>query len=82
MRYLDNNNIIISKEVREKMISSIKEYFYKERDEDLGDLSSSLILDFIIEELGPEFYNQGVLDAHKFMNEKIEDLFGIQIYKR
>jgi Uncharacterized conserved protein len=68
------NSIKINKETREDMISSIKRFFEKERDEELGDLAASLILDFIIEELASEFYNQGVYDSHKFMNLHCEDL--------
>ena len=64
------------------MISSIKYYFYNERSEDLGDLSAMMILDFIIDELAPEFYNQGIADAHIYMRDKLEDLFALQIYKR
>lgn len=71
------NPIKISKETRGDMISSIKNYFEKERDEELGDLAAGLILDFIIEELGSEFYNQGVYDSYQFMNIRCEDLLSI-----
>lgn len=71
------NSIKISKEIREDMISSIKNYYEKERDEELGDLAAGLILDFIIEELAPEFYNLGVYDSYKFMNIRCEDLLSI-----
>ncbi len=71
------NPIKISKEARAEMISSIKNYFAKERDEELGDLAAGLVLDFITEELAPEFYNQGVYDSYKFMNLRCEDLLTI-----
>ncbi len=77
-----SEKIVVSKENRKAMIDLIKKYFLKERDEDLGDLSAAMILDFIIKELAPEFYNQGVYDSHEYMNSKIEDLFALQIYKR
>ncbi len=77
-----NEKIAISKENRKAMIDLIKTFFLKERDEDLGDLSAMLNLDFFIKELAPEFYNQGVADSYTFLNDKIEDLFGLQIYKR
>lgn len=41
--------ITLTKEKREDMISSLKEYFYNEREEELGDLASSNILNFIID---------------------------------
>ena len=71
------DKIKIGKETREDMISSIKNYFEKERDEELGDLAAGLILDFIMEELAPEFYNQGVYDSYQFMNIRCEDLLTI-----
>ena len=70
--------IALTKEKRDYMISEIKTYFLNERDEDLGDLAAGLILDFFIEKIATEFYNQGVYDSYNYMNDKIEDLLGIQ----
>lgn len=67
---------------RNEMISSLQTYFEQEKDEQLGDLAASLLLDFIIKELGPIFYNAGIEASYQFMNEKIEDLFGIQVRER
>jgi uncharacterized protein (DUF2164 family) len=71
----------LTSEERKGMISSIKTYFKNEREEELGDLASSLLLDFIIEELAVEFYNRGVHDSYQYMNERIEDLLSIQKLK-
>ncbi|EKQ51554.1 MULTISPECIES: DUF2164 domain-containing protein [unclassified Clostridium] len=70
----------LSKEKREDMISAIKEFFYNEREEQLGDLASGKILDFIMDELALEFYNQGVYDSYKYMTNSIDDLLSIQKY--
>ena len=74
----NHHKITVSKEKRDDMVSAIKNYFSKERDEDLGDLAAGLILTFIIEELAPEFYNQGVYDSYKYMKDMMEDLLSIQ----
>jgi len=74
----NKNTIKLSKEKRELMINEIKAYFSKERDEDLGDLGAALILDFIEEKLATEFYNQGVFDAYQYMNDRMEDVLGLQ----
>lgn len=74
------NKYELSKETRQEMISSIQTYFFNERDEDLGDLSASLLLDFIIENLSSEFYNQGILDSYKQMSNSIDDLMSLQKY--
>lgn len=68
----------VSKEVRDRMVSEIKEYFLEEREIKLGDLAASLVLDFFIRTLAPEFYNQGVYDAHRYIMEKAEDLLSLQ----
>jgi len=77
---INKDKIKLTKEKREDMISSIKEYFYNEQGEELGDLASSKILNFIIDELALEFYNQGVNDSYKYMNKSIDDLLAIQKY--
>lgn len=74
----DKHKVHLSKEKREEMLSAIKNYFEKEREEELGDLASILLLDFIIEVLGAEFYNQGVMDSAKYMSERCEDLLSLQ----
>lgn len=45
--FLKNKNVIeIDKNKKNVMIESIKEYFYNERDEEIGDLAADMILDF------------------------------------
>lgn len=68
----------LSKDERDEMILEIKTYFFNEREEELGDLAASLILDFIIEKLGKKFYNIGVNDSYTYMSQIIDDLLGIQ----
>lgn len=75
-----HDKIKISTEKRKALISAIKTYFQQERDEELGDLSASLILDFFTEKLAPEFYNQGIYDSYIYMNDKLEDLLSLQKY--
>jgi uncharacterized protein (DUF2164 family) len=70
--------IKITKEQRGEMIEAIKHYFLKNREEEIGDLQAGLMLDFIVEELAPEFYNQGVLDSYTYMKDTTEDLLSIR----
>jgi uncharacterized protein (DUF2164 family) len=72
------NLISLTKERRDEMVSEIKNYFSKERDEEIGDLAAGLILDFFREKIAPEFYNQGVFDAHQYMKDSAEDLLSIR----
>ena len=74
----NENTIKVTKEQRDEMILAIKNYFSEEREEEIGDLRAGLMLDFILEELAPEFYNQGVSDAYTYMQDTIEDLLSIR----
>lgn len=72
------NEIKVPKEKRDEFIKLIKNYFEEERDEEIGELAASMILDFISKEIAPEYYNQGILDAYSFINDKAEDILGLQ----
>ncbi|WP_164667945.1 DUF2164 domain-containing protein [Virgibacillus doumboii] len=67
----------LPKEKKDEMVGSIQKYFLEERGEEIGDLAGILILEFIMEEVAPVFYNLGVEDSHAYFTEKLDDLFGI-----
>ncbi|MDT8718831.1 DUF2164 domain-containing protein [Clostridium sp. 19966] len=75
---MKKRTIELSKEKRQLMIGKIQDYFYTEREEEVGELAASFILDFIIEEIAPEFYNEGINAAYRYMNERVEDMLGMQ----
>jgi len=66
------------KEVKGKIISEIQKYFLNERDEEIGNLSAELLMDFMIQLVGPSIYNQAIKDAHALVSKKIEDLYGLE----
>ena len=67
-------DIELGKEQRERSISLIKRYFDEEREEEIGDLAAGLLLDFVIERIGVYIYNQGLADAKKWFEKKLEEL--------
>lgn len=73
------HKIEMTKDERKVAIGKIQEYFAEERDESIGDLQGALILDFIIEKIGPHIYNQAIGDMQKYMNEKVEDMYAYMI---
>lgn len=73
-----DQKIKISNEKRQDMIAAVRDFFLKERDEEIGDLAAGIVLDFIIEKLAPEFYNQGISDSYTYINDKIIDVLGLQ----
>ncbi|MDW7668940.1 MAG: DUF2164 domain-containing protein [Bacillota bacterium] len=73
----DAKNIELSDDRKKRIIEDIKEYFYKERGEEIGILAAELFYNFIIERIGAEIYNQGLIDAKKFLEEKADDIYGM-----
>lgn len=65
--------IKLSKATKQQLIKSIKRYF-EEIDEEIGDLKASLFLDFCLHEICPSIYNQAIIDARSFMEDKLSDL--------
>lgn len=72
----------LNEENKRDMKRKIVKYFSEERGEDLGELASELVLDFFVQELAPNIYNQGVEDSYVYMKDGIEDLFALQIVRR
>ena len=70
--------ITVTKQRRNGMVEEVKKYFLKERDEEIGDLAAGLVFDFILEKMGPEFYNQGVDDSYNYMKDAADDLLSIR----
>lgn len=73
-----NDPFSLSAEVKHDMTDQIQHYFLQEHDEEIGQLKATLILDFFLKTIAPVVYNQGIADAHQFLEEKLEDLFTIQ----
>ena len=69
-------SIELSKEQKQQIIESIKQYFEESMDEKIGDLKASLLLDFFMQEIGPSVYNRAITDAQAYMQEKVSDLDG------
>jgi uncharacterized protein (DUF2164 family) len=61
---------------REGLVSRLQGFFRHEFDEDLSAFRSEQVLDFFLDALGPQVYNQAVRDARGFMLRKLDDLDG------
>lgn len=59
---------------RKQAIAALRQYFAANLDEEIGELKAGLLLDFILSELGPSIYNQGLADAQGFFEERCQDL--------
>ncbi len=69
------NPIELPKHQRADAIASIRRYF-EENLEPIGDLPASLLLNFLLEEIGPAIHNQGVSDAQQRLQLQLSDLTG------
>ena len=68
--------IDLPKQTRAQAISSLQRYFDREMPEPLGELRAGLLLNFILEEIGPLIYNRAIADAQARMASRVADLSG------
>lgn len=61
---------------KQQALASIKRFFLEEMDQDLGDLRAGTVLEFFLKEIAPTVYNQAVLDAQRYMQDRALDLEG------
>jgi uncharacterized protein (DUF2164 family) len=68
--------IELSKEARTEAVASLKRYAEENFDAPIGDLPAGLLLDFMLEEIGPAIYNKAIEDAQARLQSRIVDLSG------
>ena len=69
----------LNKHHRTEAIASLKRYFEENLNginAPIGDLPASLLLNFILEEIGPAIYNQAITDAQTRLAQRVADLNG------
>jgi len=57
-----------------EILPSVQKFFREELDHDLSEMKARHLLNYIMQEIGPYAYNQGVKDAESFFRHKVEDL--------
>jgi uncharacterized protein (DUF2164 family) len=65
-----------SKQRRSAAIASLQRYFEENLPEPIGDLPAGLLLNFILEEIGPVIYNKAIGDAQARLLQHVTDLNG------
>ncbi|HEY1575609.1 MAG TPA: DUF2164 domain-containing protein [Terracidiphilus sp.] len=65
----------LNKLQRTAAISSLQRYF-EENHDPIGDLPAGLLLNFVLEEIGPVIYNQAISDAQTHLAQRVSDLNG------
>jgi uncharacterized protein (DUF2164 family) len=70
----DQPPLRITDDARKRAIASLQQYVRAELDQDIGDLKASLLLDYVLAEIGPSIYNAAIADAKTFFDERSSDL--------
>lgn len=66
----------LDEERREDVIRQMQGLFLEEFEEELTPFRAGQLLDFFLETVAPQLYNQAVQDARGFMQRKLDDLDG------
>lgn len=56
-------NLKLPKEQKMLLVARIQDYFYEEREEEIGELPAELLLDHMISLIGPVIYNHAIEEA-------------------
>ena len=71
------STIKLDKQQYDDAVEELKRCFAGEREESITDLQGRLMLDFILEKIGPAIYNQGITDMQRYMSEKLDDTYAL-----
>ena len=70
------HTIELPKHLRGDAIASLQRYFEENFSEAIGEMPAGLLLNYILEEIGPAIYNQAIADAQERMQLRVADLTG------
>ena len=73
-------NIEINAEQKAALVQKLQVYMEQELDVDLGQFDAEFLVDFIGDNIGGYFYNQGLYDAQLLISSKI-DLINESLYE-
>lgn len=66
--------IELPKDTRDTAARTLSKYLKDELDLEVNGFDAVFLLDFVIERLGPLFYNQGLYDAHAILAKKTDEI--------
>lgn len=70
--------IKLEREMIELMVEEVKQFFAEQRDEELSDFQARVFVEFILTKAGFYIYNQAIQDAHDYMVDRVEDMYGLE----
>ena len=75
-RVLHHMAVKLDDERRAVLVSRLQGFYLQEFDEGLSAFRAEQVLDFFLNALGPQVYNQAVQDARGFMLRVLDDIDG------
>ncbi|MFK7864734.1 MAG: DUF2164 domain-containing protein [Pseudohongiellaceae bacterium] len=67
------SEISLDEESKKEIIAKLKDYFDQELNQQLGGFEAEFLLDFFGKNAGAYYYNQGLRDALKAVETKLEE---------
>ncbi|MCA9737637.1 MAG: DUF2164 domain-containing protein [Gemmatimonadota bacterium] len=61
---------------RRHLVQRLQGFFLEEFEMELSAFRADSLLDFLTAALGPQIYNQGVQDARRYLQQRLDDLDG------
>ena len=58
-------------ETKARSMESIRHFFDESLDDEIGDLKATLVLEFFLKEIAPTVYNQAIVDAQAYLQDKV-----------
>lgn len=72
-----DDEIKLSKEDMQIVVKELRIYFEENFEEEIGNLQSEMLIEFILKIIGNSIYNMAIEEAIHFMKEKSDDMYGI-----
>jgi len=69
--------ITLSPDATRQIHASIKRYFAEHLEQEIGDLQTTMLLDYCLKEIGPVVYNRAIADAQAYFQGRVADLEGV-----
>ncbi|MBW9076864.1 DUF2164 domain-containing protein [Agrobacterium pusense] len=67
---------MLEKQEKAALAARVRDYLAREAEAEIGILQAEIFVDFLAEELGYVFYNQGLRDAQAAILRRLEDAAG------
>lgn len=73
-RILTRTDVIVTQEQKTIISSELQRFLEEELDVSIGSFESADLADFVIHQIGPWMYNQGVLDARAKLSNTVDGI--------